>query len=128
MLFADDAACLGNTLRESNAEAYQQIRQRENFGLTTSLKKTNVSAQNVSQAPVIKIGDNTLDVVGEFTYLGSTVFMNLSLDSTRNLPKNLQSHRHHVQIDQESLEKQMSDWKRPNAHLPGMRSLQVALR
>ena len=56
-----------NTLRESNAEAYQQIRQRENFGLTISLKKTNVSAQDVSQAPVIKIGDDILDVVGEFT-------------------------------------------------------------
>ena len=31
-------------------------------------------------------------------------------------------------MDQESLEKQISDWKRPNAHLPGMCSQQVALR
>ena len=46
-----------------------------------SLKKTNVSAQDVSQAPEINIGDHTLEVVNEFTYLGSTISMNLSLDS-----------------------------------------------
>ena len=53
----------------------------EKFGLTISLKKTNVSAQDVSQASEIKIGDHTLDIVDEFTYLGSIISMNLCLDS-----------------------------------------------
>ena len=37
--------------------------------------------------------------------------------------------RHHVQIDKESLGKQIPDWlKEPNAHLRGIRSQHVALR
>ena len=52
-----------------------------NFGLKISLEKTNVSAQDVSHAPEIKISDHTLVVVDEFTYLGSTISMNSGLDS-----------------------------------------------
>ena len=38
--------------------------------------KTNASAHDVRrQAPVMRIGDHTLDVVDEFTYLGSTISM-----------------------------------------------------
>ena len=51
------------------------------FGLTISLKKTNVITQYVSHTPEIKIGDHTLEVVDKFTYLGSTISMNLSFDS-----------------------------------------------
>ncbi|XP_022082509.1 uncharacterized protein LOC110974885 [Acanthaster planci] len=51
------------------------------FGLTISLKKINVIGQDVSQAPRITIGDHTLEVVEEFTYLGSTIASNLSLDA-----------------------------------------------
>ena len=81
MLFADDAA-----LATHSETAMQRLINNfattcEKFGLTISLKKTNVSAQDVSQAPEIKIGDHTLDVVDEFTYLGSIISMNLSLDS-----------------------------------------------
>ena len=54
------------------------------FDLTMSLKKTNISSQDTSRAPTIKIGDYTLEVVDDFTYLGSTISMNLSLDSEIN--------------------------------------------
>ena len=46
-----------------------------------SLKKTNVITRDVSHTPEIKIGDHTLEVVDKFTYLGSTISMNLGLDS-----------------------------------------------
>ena len=40
--------------------------------------------QNVNTAPEFKIGDYTLNVVEEFTYLGATVNTKLSLDSEIN--------------------------------------------
>ena len=54
------------------------------FGLTISLKKTQVMGQDVSSVPNISIGDHTLEVVDKFTYLGSTVSSNLSLDAELN--------------------------------------------
>ncbi|KAL8582045.1 hypothetical protein ACOMHN_028026 [Nucella lapillus] len=47
-------------------------------------KKTNVLGQDVSSAPCISIGDCTLDVVEDFTYLGSTISSSLSLDTELN--------------------------------------------
>ena len=45
-----------------------------------SLDKTKILSQEVSRIPNIKIGDHLLEVVEEFTYLGSTIASNLSLD------------------------------------------------
>jgi hypothetical protein len=50
------------------------------FGLTVSLKQTNITAQDVSTTPTVVTGDHTLEVVDKFTYLGSTITNNLSLD------------------------------------------------
>ena len=52
----------------------------DNFGLTISLKKTEILTQEVETPPAIKIGDHQLSVVEQFTYLGSTITGNLSLD------------------------------------------------
>lgn len=41
--------------------------------------------QDVSTAPIITIGEHTLEVVDKFTYLGSTISSNLSLDAELNL-------------------------------------------
>ena len=84
MLFADDAALATNT-----EDALQRLIDRfahacREFGLTISLKKTNISSQDASRAPTIKIGDYTLEVVHDFTYLWSTISMKLSLDSDIN--------------------------------------------
>ena len=45
----------------------------KDFGLTISLKKTNVLGQGTETPPTITIDDYELDVVNHFTYLGSTV-------------------------------------------------------
>ena len=74
MLFADDTAIRAHTetalqeLINCFAHAYSQ------FGLTISIKKTNILGQDVSATPIISIGDCTL----EFTYLGSDISSNLS--------------------------------------------------
>ena len=54
------------------------------FGLTISLKKTNIMDQNASHIPNISIGDYTLEVVDTFTCLGPTIASNLSLDDELN--------------------------------------------
>ena len=54
------------------------------FGLTDILKKTNIPSQDVSSMPSISIGDCTLKVVENFSYLGSTISSNLSLDTALN--------------------------------------------
>ena len=54
------------------------------FGLTISLKNTEVTWQDVSTAPSVLIGDHTLEVVEKFTYLGSTMSNNLSHDPGLN--------------------------------------------
>lgn len=64
MLFADDAALTANT-----KEALQQLiscfaNTCREFGLTISLKKTNVMGQDVSSIPSISIGSHNLEVVG----------------------------------------------------------------
>ena len=84
MLFADDAALTAHTeaglqeLIDCFAAACKE------FGLTISIKKTNVLGQDVSLVPHISIGDCTLDMVEDFTYLGSTISSSLSLDSELN--------------------------------------------
>ncbi len=84
MMFADDAALTAHT-----DEALQRLISSfacasDEFGLTISLKKTNVMGQDVSSTPCISIGDHTLEVVEDFTYLGSTISSNLSLDNELN--------------------------------------------
>ena len=46
-----------------------------------SLKKTNVLGQDTEAPPVITIEDYELDAVCNFTYFGSTITDNLSLDA-----------------------------------------------
>ena len=82
MLFADDAAVTAHTEYD-----LQQLMNRfshacRDFGLTISLKKTNVLSQDVDTPPVIN--NYQLEVVHEFTYLGSTITDNLSLDAELN--------------------------------------------
>ena len=80
MLFADDAAVISHTedilqeLIDHFSSAW------EKFGLTISLKKTEVMSQNVSTPPLITIDNKSLQVANRFSYLGSTINNNLSLD------------------------------------------------
>ena len=81
MLFADDAALSSHT-----EEDLQRLMDRfshacKEFGLTISIKKTNVMGQNVPSPPAISIDNEVLEVTDHFTYLGSTITSNLSLDA-----------------------------------------------
>ena len=51
------------------------------FGLTISLKKTNILGQGTAVPPAITIDDFELHVVYHFTYHGSTITNNLSLNA-----------------------------------------------
>ena len=84
MLFADDAAVATRTQEElqSLMDCFPQT--FKDFGLTISLKKTNVLGQNTEAPPIITIDDNELDAVCQFTYLGSTITDNISLDAEIN--------------------------------------------
>jgi len=85
LLFADDCALIAHT-----QEALQLIVNRfseaaKSFGLTISLKKTEVMFQpppgNAYCSPQIKIDNTSLNAVEKFTYLGSVI----SNDGTVNL-------------------------------------------
>ena len=80
MLFADDAAVTSHT--EEGLQHLMNVFSRacKDFGLTISLKKTNVVGQDVPTPPTIVIENYQLEVVHQFTYLGSTISDNLSLD------------------------------------------------
>ena len=85
MVFADDASLVTHTL-----EDLQQLMDRlshafKEVGLTISIKKTKVMGQGIVSSLSINIGDVTLDAVDRFTYLGSIVVSNLSLDDEINI-------------------------------------------
>ena len=80
MLFADDAALTSHT-EEGHQQLINQFAHAcKEFGLIITIKKTNVMGQDVPAPPSISIGDEVLEVTDHFTYLGSTVTKNLSLD------------------------------------------------
>ena len=81
MLFADDAAVATHTQAELQRLMDCFSAACKDFGLTISLKKTNVMVQGSEVQPSITIDDYQLENVDQFTYLGSTLCSNLSLDS-----------------------------------------------
>ena len=80
ILFADDAALILYTEEGLQRRIVQLAQACTEFALIISLKKTNVMGQEVSEAPAISIDDYTLEVVQEFTYVGSTITSNLSVN------------------------------------------------
>ena len=84
MLFADDAALFAHTEGALQCLISSFTHACDEFGLTISLKNINILCQDISSNPNISIGDYTLEVVEDFTYLGSTVSSNLSLDTELN--------------------------------------------
>ena len=56
----------------------------QDFGLTISLKKTQVMGQDVDSPPAISINDHELNVIHDFVYLGSATSDTLSLDAELN--------------------------------------------
>ena len=83
VLFADDAALAAHTEDELQRLIDRFAKACDEFGLTISLKKTNVMAQD-ADPPHISINNYELEVVSDFTYLGSTITDNFSLDVELN--------------------------------------------
>ena len=81
MLFADDAAITAHTEKDLQDLMDCFAKACEDFGLTISLKKTNILGQDTTDPPSITINDYQLDVVHNFTYLGSTITDDLSMDT-----------------------------------------------
>ena len=79
--FADDAAVATHIQEELQSLMDCFAQACKEFGLTISLKKTNVLGQDTEAPPVISIDDNELEAVCQFTYLGPTIIDNLSLDA-----------------------------------------------
>ena len=88
------------------------------FGLTISLKKTNILGQDVSSTPSISTGDYTLEVVEDFTYLGPTISINLSLDT--ELKNGLQSSRSIGTSGKEGLGQHHVDHQHQDEGVPGL--------
>ena len=81
MLFADAAAFIAHKEEhlQNLIDCFSQA--CEDFRLTINLKKTNLLSQDTEIPPTITLNNYELDVVKEFTYLGSAVTDNLSMDS-----------------------------------------------
>ena len=79
LLFADDAALTSYSEEGLQHLVYKQSHACKEFGLTISLRKTNILAQGAESPPVITIDNTELEVVDTFTYLGSTVSSSTSL-------------------------------------------------
>ena len=80
MLFADDAAIVTHTKEDLQCLMDRFAKSCKEFGLTISIKKTNVMAQG-ADPPDITINGNHLNIVDQFTYLGSTITNDLLLDA-----------------------------------------------
>ena len=79
--FADDAAITTNSASDLQKRIDKFSSACTDFGLTISLKKTQVIGQSADSQPNIQIPDYTLEVVHDFVYLGSTNSDTLSVDT-----------------------------------------------
>ena len=80
LLYADDAALVSHSEDELQRLLDRFSNSCDQFGLTISLKKTQVMGQATPAQPLLKINGENLEVVHQFQYLGSTMTDTLSLD------------------------------------------------
>lgn len=81
IILANDATVTSHTEEDLQCRMGRFSQACKDFGLTMSLKKTNVVGQDVDIPPVITIDNCKLELVNQFTYLGSTISDDLSLDA-----------------------------------------------
>ncbi len=84
LLYADDAAFVARTEQEIQDMCNYFAAACTEFGLTMSLTKTVVMAQNVPAPPHVTINGTVLSVCREIVNLGSTLTANNSLDAELN--------------------------------------------
>ena len=87
-LFADDCALNASTEKQMQQDVDSFGKACNNFGLTISIKKTEVMFQPAPGKPYhkpnITVNDQVLQIVDNFTYLGSTLSRDVSLDAEIN--------------------------------------------
>ena len=87
-LFADDCALNAFTEKQMQLDVDSFSMACDNFGLTISTKKTEVMFQPAPGKPYYKphisVNNHELQVVENFTYLGSTLSQDVSLDAEIN--------------------------------------------
>ena len=81
LLFADDAGVVAHSEEDFQILLDNFARACNDFGSTISLKKTQVMNQNSLHPASLRINNCDLVEVSEFTYLGSTIAENISLDA-----------------------------------------------
>ena len=84
LLFADDAALTTHKEEELQQLISQFSHTCKEFGLTISIRKTEVMGQDVPSPHSITIDNQVLDVADHFTYLGCIISSNRSLGSEIN--------------------------------------------
>ena len=84
LLFADDAAVVAHSEQDLQGQMDKISTACKEFGLTISIKKTEVMVQGTESTPEIKLNDHVLNVVESFTYLGSTISNDLSYNKELN--------------------------------------------
>ena len=89
LLFADDDAIATHSETELQRLVDRLVEDCDLFGVTLSIKKTEVIGQGTSSPPEIKLGSESQKTVDRFVYLGSTITWTLSLDEvlTRRIGK-----------------------------------------
>ena len=84
LLYADDCALVAHSLDDVQQLFNRFHAAAERFGLTVSMKKTEVMFQPASQSqpvhPVIKAGETTIKAVDKFCYLGSILSSDAVVD------------------------------------------------
>ena len=80
LLFTDDATLASHSEAGLQGLVDNLSHTCKEFGLTISLKKTSILAQDEQTHPVITIGNTEPEVVDSSTYLGSTMPSKASLD------------------------------------------------
>ena len=84
LLYADDCAIVAHSEKDLQSLTDSLSAATKRFGLTISIKKTEVLFQpakgSSAPAPSIKIDDKTLNTVESFTYLGSKISSSGSFD------------------------------------------------
>ena len=84
LLFVDDAPLTAHQEDHLQSLMDRFSKACEDFRLAISLKKTNIMSQDTESPPSIAINKYQLEVVKEFTYLGSTVTDNLDMGPELN--------------------------------------------
>ena len=90
-MFADDCVLNAKTEEKMQHQVHIFLKACDNFGLTISVKKTEVLFQpepgKQKEELNVFVKDQKLPAVENFTYLGSTLSQKANIDLTTELPK-----------------------------------------